>query len=58
MHKDIVKVQVVIYFHSCINYFQYMTLNLKMATYLIVDMYLVCVIYSPFCIRSLMFAAR
>jgi len=53
MHKDIVKDQVLMYFHSCINYFQHMTLNLKMVAYLTVDMYLVHVINASFCIRSL-----
>jgi len=53
MHIDIVKMQVEIYFHSCINYCQHVTINLKMATYLIMDMYLVCDVNACFCVRSL-----
>jgi len=53
MHKNIVKIQVQIYFNSCISYCQHLTVNLKMATYLIVVMYLVCVVNACFCVRSL-----
>jgi len=53
MHKDIVKIQFQIYFHYCVTYCQHVTESLKMATYLIVDMYLACVVDGCFCVRSL-----